>query len=228
MIGLLFVHAVGRAGRAAWPGQAELPMARFVTRRGFEGERLPPPFTVDAEGDWIADQTGESSIVVGHSWSAVAVLASVLTGRSVARAAILIEPIATFVASDHPVVRKHMAELSPAFEPDLPTEQFRQRFADGMGFDLPRPESESAVRALERLRRHRPPWETALTPSVLDSLRIPVAVVTGGWSPLYEAIADALATFPRISRHTVPGSGHRPQDAPEFNEFLRSWMESLP
>ena len=228
MTGLLFVHAVGRAGRDAWLGQAELPGARFVTRRGFEGERLPAQFSVDAEGDWIADQTGESSIVVGHSWSAVAVLASVLTGRSRAQAAILIEPIATFVAPDHPLVRQHVAELAPAFEPDLPVEQFRQRFADGMGFDLPRPESASAVRALELLRRHRPPWETALTPRSLDSLRIPVAVVTGAWSPLYEVIGDALATFPRISRHTVPGGGHRPQDAHEFNEFLRTWIESLP
>ncbi|HKY15624.1 MAG TPA: alpha/beta hydrolase [Microthrixaceae bacterium] len=225
MTEFVFVHAIGRPGRDAWPVQAAHPTARFLTRRGFVEEQLPSEFAIDDEGHWIADHTERSSIVVGHSWSAVAVLASVLAGGSPARAAVLIEPPATFVAPDEPVVRQHVADLAPAFVAGLSLEDFRARFSAGMGFELPLPDSQAAVRSLELLRRHRPPWETSLTPGDLPSLRIPVAVITGGWNPLYEVIADALSDFPLVSRHTIPGGGHRPQDTQQFNEFLTTWSD---
>jgi pimeloyl-ACP methyl ester carboxylesterase len=117
MTEFVFVHAIGRPGRDAWPVQADLPGARFLTRRGFDGAPIPSAFTVEDEGRWIADQTQEPSIVVGQSWSAVAVLASLLRNASRASGAVLIEPIATFVAPADPVVRKHVSELAPAFEP---------------------------------------------------------------------------------------------------------------
>jgi pimeloyl-ACP methyl ester carboxylesterase len=96
-----------------------------------------------------------------------------------------------------------------------------------MGFELPRPDSERTERSLELLRRHRPPWETDLTREDLESLRIPVAVVTGGQDPLYEAIADALQDVAGVTRHTLPGGGHRPQDTSEFNRFLATWSRSI-
>lgn len=227
MTEFVFVHAIGRPGPAAWPAQADLPGARFLTRRGFDEAPMPSTFTIEGEGRWIADQTQEPSIVVGHSWSAVAVLASLVRGGSRATGAVLIEPIATFVAPADPLVRKHVSDLTPAFEPGLSLDEFRARFSAGMGFELPHPESETAERSLELLRRHRPPWETDLTRGDLESLRIPVAVVTGGQDPLYEVVADTFQGVAGVARHTVPGGGHRPQDTIEFNRFLATWSQSI-
>lgn len=80
----------------------------------------------------------------------------------------------------------------------------------------------------ELLRRHRPPWETAMTPAALADLRVPLVVVTGGWSPLYEAIAVALADLTGGRHVQIEGAGHRPQDVPRFNDVLLDRVGRLP
>lgn len=220
------MHAVGRPGRDAWPNQADLPNARFLTRRGFDDTPMLDEYTIDDEGRWLTDQADELDVVVGHSWSAAAVLTSLLRGHQPFRAAVLIEPHATFVSPDHPVVKDHVAALSPAFVDGLTLAQFRDHFSAGMGFQLPAPDTGPTRASLEILRRHRPPWETELAESDLGSLATRVAVVTSGEDPLFEVIARQLASHPLVTKQVISGGGHRPQDTPEFNDFLSSWSRS--
>ncbi len=224
---LVFVHAIGgRAGIDAWPLQADVPGARFLVRRGFGDDELLAAYTVDGEADWLAARVTRGTVLVGHSWSAVAALATAVRVPEL-RGVVVIEPAATFVAPDHPDVRDHVRAMSPAFEEGLSREEFRRRFSAGMGFELPAPATARDERALELLRRHRPPWETALTAAALGDMQVPVAVVTGGWSPLYEAIGVAVAELTGGRHVRLEGAGHRPQDMPAFTEELQGWAGRL-
>lgn len=220
---LVFVHAMGsRAGIDAWPVQTRLPGARFLVRRGFGDDEPPAEFTIDGEAAWLADRVGPTTVLIGHSWSAVAALAAAVRVPAL-RGIVLIEPAATSAAPDHPEVREHVRVMSPAYEDGLSREEFRRRFSAGMGFELPAPRTAQEERSLELLRRHRPPWETTLTASDLGDLRVPLAVVTGGRSPLYEAIGSAVARLTGGHHVRIEGAGHRPQDVPEFTEWLPGW-----
>jgi pimeloyl-ACP methyl ester carboxylesterase len=225
---IAFVHAVGgRAGVDAWPLQADVPGARFLVRRGFGDDELLPTYTVDGEADWLAAQVTGGTVLVGHSWSAVAVLATAVRVPEL-RGVVVVEPAATSVAPDHPDVREHVRAMSPAFEDGLPPEEFGRRFSAGMGFELPAPTTARDERALELLRRHRPPWETALTAAALRDLRVPLAVVTGSWSPLYEAIGGAVTGLAGGVHLRLEGAGHRPQDLPRFTAELLDLVGRLP
>lgn len=97
-----------------------------------------------------------------------------------------------------------------------------------MGFDLPVPRTADDGRALELLRRHRPPWESTLTHESLHDLGVPLAVVTGAWSPLYETVGAALAESTGASHVRIEGAGHRPQDTRGFTDWLLDWAGALP
>ncbi len=224
---LAFVHAVGsRAGVDAWPLQADIPGARFLVRRGFDGADVPAEFTVDGEAAWLARQTDATTVLIGHSWSAVAALATAVRTPDL-RGVVVIEPAATFAAAEDPIVREHVRAMSPAYEEGVSQQEFRRRFSAGMGFQLPAPTTAHAERSLELLRRHRPPWETSLTPADLSGMRVPLAVVTGAWSRLYEAIGVAVAETSGGLHMRIPGAGHRPQDAGRFTDFLLGWVDGL-
>ncbi|WP_040338282.1 alpha/beta fold hydrolase [Candidatus Blastococcus massiliensis] len=198
---IAFVHAIGgRAGVGAWPMQADLPGARFLVRRGFGDDELPEELTVDGEATWLAAQVHPATVLVGHSWSAVAVLATAIRSPGL-RGVVVIEPAATFAAADEYSVQEHVRAVSPATAQD--------------------------ERSLELLRRHRPPWETRLTPAALAGMAVPLAVVTGGWSPLYEAIGSAVVDIAGGHHVQIEGAGHRPQDVGRFNDFLLSWVGRL-
>ncbi len=74
---------------------------------------------------------------------------------------------------------------------------------------------------MARLRALRPPWGTGLTAG--RQLRVPTLVVTGGWSELYEEVAQGLVALG--ARHAVlPGRGHRVQDHPDAGRLLGGFL----
>ena len=77
---------------------------------------------------------------------------------------------------------------------------------------------ESIGRVSARLRLQSPSWEAPLhiVPGV------PTLVLTGGWEPLYEEVADYLATTG--ARHVVSRGGHRPQDTEEGAGIIGSFI----
>lgn len=90
----------------------------------------------------------------------------------------------------------------------------------------PRATTPSATRsaALEatvaRLRRLRPPWHTGVSEEV--GLPVPTLVVTGGWSPLYDQTAQALAAL-GAARLELSGAGHGAHRDPRGTAVLRDF-----
>ena len=67
-------------------------------------------------------------------------------------------------------------------------------------------------------------WSFDLDPTVCA--RIPTLVVTGGWHPIYEDIAEALERAGAL-RACIPGTEHRPQDDPRANALVNEFWRNL-
>jgi hypothetical protein len=125
-----------------------------------------------------------------------------------------------------PAVEEHIAAMAPVFEvatdPSVSTREFSRRFAAGMGFAPPDLPDDVLEERVARLRALRTPWGMGLRSE--RGLPARTLVITGGWSPLYEETAAALAA--EGARHlTVEGAGHRIQDTGQATEMLRHhWL----
>jgi len=61
--------------------------------------------------------------------------------------------------------------------------------------------------------------------AIVKRERIPLLVVTGGWSPAFEATADQVAALGGGRRRLIPTPHHFPQlVSDEFNDLLVSFM----
>jgi hypothetical protein len=90
----------------------------------------------------------------------------------------------------------------------------------------------SSPEELERmgkgLSRMKIPSKETLQRQLSDTTRaeIPLLVVTGGWSPAFEATADRVASFGNGRRIVIKSDHHLPQlVSDEFNQVLATFME---
>lgn len=207
------MHGAGREGRAAWPAQAEAG-AVFADHSAAS--------TAEHKAELVGDQHpgGDDVVVVAHSLGAVPVALCRASGRLPAARIVLVEPALFDVARGDPAVEAHI----------LPMTEARARAAAGdlfgywrivaplmFGREATREtwiEDEPRARQFAALE---PPWGHGIDSSVLAAT--PTLVITGGWNPEYEAIAEVLADAGVSHVHLV-GARHRPQDLPEFEDVL--------
>jgi pimeloyl-ACP methyl ester carboxylesterase len=216
---VLFLHGAGKAGPDAWPVQSTLGedewefLARAETGDdpGRDAVRLLERLEADGPAHLVAHSYGGNA----------AVLAAQRAPYLVASLALL-EPACFDLARGKSVVEEHITAMTPVFavadDPSVSAREFSRRFAAAMGSPPPDlPDDDLAVH-VARLRAMAPPWDTGLDPAA--GLPVRTVVVSGGWNPMYEQVADALAEF-GARRVTVTGSGHRVQDVDGFTDLLR-------
>jgi hypothetical protein len=71
----------------------------------------------------------------------------------------------------------------------------------------------------------RGPWEARPPLDELAAAPFPKLVVSGGWSPAFDAVCDVLEERLAAERAVLPGMGHNAQllGAP-FNDVLRAFV----
>lgn len=82
------------------------------------------------------------------------------------------------------------------------------------------PATAAHIELMAPLFLQSPPWEAPL--SIVPG--VPTLVLTGGWEPLYEEVAQYLAGTGAI--HRVTAGGHRPHDTPEGDAYLRAFLHA--
>ena len=221
----VFLHGAGRAGAEGWPLHSPEPRPGWVfLDRTVEGD--------DPERDAVRivdtlDERGAGRVVASSYGASAAVIAAQRRPDLVTSLA-LCEPACFDLARGKPAVEEHVAAMEPVYavadDPSVSAREFSHLFAAAMGsepLDLP---DDVLEREAARLRRLRPPWRTGIVAS--DGLPVPTLVVTGGWSPLYDETAEALAA---LGAETVelPGAGHGVHRDPRVLEALdRFWAGS--
>jgi len=225
---VVFVHGGGSFGAAAWPKQHGMALqydALFLRRHGFDpvAEPVEPSVAADVAIILAALEAGDTpgGHLVAHSLGAIPAMLVAVEHPELVRSLVLVEPACLSLTAELPATMAYRTLMEPLFEARhrLGDEEYLKEFRRRTASPVAGPAStEDPRRAARRLRLQAPPWEAPLhiVPGV------PTLVLTGGWEPLYEEIAAYLRETGAL--HRVAAGGHRPQDSPEGDRIIRSFI----
>jgi pimeloyl-ACP methyl ester carboxylesterase len=229
----VLLHGDVSGAEATWSRQEPLGERFHVIAPDRRGYGASPPaeredFDVDA-GDAVA-LLGDGAHLAGHSYGAVVALVAAARRPELVRSLCLIEPPAFAVAREHPAVAALFAEQMAHFArgPELSDEDFLAGFIATVGGDpgrVPRPLTPLLAQHTRVLRGFRHPGEAQIDLAALGDHAVPTLVVSGGHSPAFDAICDAIAAGLRSERMTIAGAQHNvPRMADALNRALaRLW-----
>lgn len=230
---ILLVHGSVLNGEMTWAQQR--PLAERWTlivpdRRGYWPN--PPAeredFAVDA-GD-IAEMLGDGMHLVGHSYGGVISLLAAAQRPDAIRSLTVIEPPAFGLVRDNPAVEEWLGGMISlwASGPRDP-EAFLQQFLGNVGSNaaLPSPLPPPLLQNARLLQVERPPWEAEIPLAHLRAAPFPKLVVSGGHSPIFDAVCDILEREMNAERAIIAGAGHSvPRTGAPFNERLERFLRA--
>jgi pimeloyl-ACP methyl ester carboxylesterase len=202
----------------------------FPNRPGF-GESPPLPRNdFEAEAPLFAELLGEGAHLVGHSYgSVIALYAAALRPEAVL--SLTVSEPGTLQLAGTPEAAEMIANgerLYAAAESISPTDFVRVfRFGANSARETPDELPESLRRGAELAMRERPPWEGEVPLDRLAAAGFPALVVSGGHSPVFEAVCDRLAEALGAERATIEGRGHSvPETGEPYNRLLERFLTS--
>ncbi|WP_434612750.1 alpha/beta fold hydrolase [Arthrobacter sp. A5] len=222
---IVFVHGSGSFGAAAWPRQHGLARdydALFVKRLGYDAAAEPVASDFLADRDIVLDSLGEGGHVVAHSQGAIAAMLAAVQAPDLVRSLVLVEPACLSITAELPATQAYRTRLEPLFSRrlEMTDEEFSGeaiRIAHAM--QAP-PVTDESRRQARRMRLQAPPWEAPL--EIVPG--VPTLVLTGGWEPLYEEIAQYLASTGAV--HRITAGGHQPQETDAGDRLIRDFLRA--
>lgn len=215
---VVFVHGVGRAAADAWPLQASDAPENwmFLRRRSISD-------SPEEDAQRILELLGSSGSghLVAHSYGAIAAILVARQRPEWVETLTLIEPACFDLARGCPAVEEHIAAMEPVFavrdDPTVSSREFSRRFAQAMGTQPPDLPDDVLEERVGRLRATPQPWGTSL--AAQSDLPARTVVLTGGWSDLYEEVAESLVQRGAVHEQ-LTGYGHRVQDHPDATALM--------
>ncbi len=183
----------------------------------------------EIEAPLIADLLGDGAHLVGHSYGAVTALYAAALRPQAVRSLTVSEPGCLRVVAGEALADAQIAagerlyELACTLEPL----QFLRAFRGGVGSTHATPTQLSGELAhgARLLMRERPPWEADPPLEALGAAAFPKLVISGGHSPVFEAVCDAVARRMGARRVVIGGRGHTiPAVGAAYNECLHSFL----
>jgi pimeloyl-ACP methyl ester carboxylesterase len=230
---VVFVHGAGSFGSAAWPRQHGMALtydALFLRRHGFDpvAEPVESSFAADTAivlRSLANDGRGAAGgHVVAHSQGAISAMMAAVERPDLVYSLTLVEPACLSLTAELPATAAHRELMQPLFDVrhQLGDEDFQREFVRRVyAADLQEPATQEEKRSARRLRLQAPAWEAPL--QIVPG--VPTLVLTGGWEPLYEEIAGYLRETGAL--HRLAAGGHRPQDSPEGDRHIRSFVADV-
>jgi pimeloyl-ACP methyl ester carboxylesterase len=229
---ILFIHGDIVGAALTWRKQHELA-ARWTllipSRPGF-GESPPLERNdFEVEAPLFAELLGDGVHLVGHSYGAVIAMLAAAQRPNEVRSLTVSEPGCLRLAEGTPAVDEMIANGERLFEhaETIPSEDFLRLFRGGAGsaFGTPDQLPDELLHGVELLKRERPSWEAEIPLERLAAADFPVLVLSGGHSPAFEAVCDALADALSAERDVIRGRGHTvPSTGAPYNECLESFL----
>jgi pimeloyl-ACP methyl ester carboxylesterase len=188
------------------------------------------PDDAQADGEWVAELVAGGAHLVGHSFGGCVALNAAARRPDEVRSLTLIEPAMHQLAVQSPQVRRFLFRLACALWLSFSPARRATRAMDILGIpsQVQRPSDTEELKRLGRaMRRMRPAPKTILERELrrVRQAKIPLLVVSGGWSPAFEAMADVVAALGEGCRAVVPSAHHFPQfDAQKFDPLLNGFL----
>jgi pimeloyl-ACP methyl ester carboxylesterase len=228
----VLIHGSVVGAARAWRHQRALAKHWRLCLPNRPGFGASPPLArgdFEAEAPLMAELLGDSAHLVGHSYGAViAMYAAALRPGSV-RSLTVSEPGCLRVAAGDPRVDaqiangEHLYRLAASFAP----REFLHAYRGGVGSARATPGELSGelLRGARLLMQERPPWEADPPLDALRGASFAKLVISGGHSPVFEAVCDEVADRLDASRAVVRGANHTiPATGAPYNERLHSFL----
>jgi pimeloyl-ACP methyl ester carboxylesterase len=229
---VLLIHGSVVSSTRTWRGQLALAERWSLVLPNRPGFGASPPLTrgdFETEAPLMAELIGDGAHVVGHSYGAVIAMYAAALRPEAVRSLTISEPGCLRVAAGDPGVDAQIAhgellyELAGTVEPL----EFLRAFRGGVGSTHPTPAhlTGELLDGARLLMRERPPWEADPPLQELRRADFPKLVISGGHSPVFEAVCDAVAGRMHAQRAAIVGRGHTiPATGAAYNELLEGFM----
>ncbi|WP_158607896.1 alpha/beta fold hydrolase [Nocardia panacis] len=199
-------------------------------RRGYRPSPDTARIDPDRDAAEIVELLGDGAHLVGTSMGGVIAMRAAALAPERVWSLTVIEPPALPNGAGRPAADKLAAALRAHWaQSDLTDlETFAAGFLAALSMDmrLPSPLPEPLAEAVRNLTTERP-WETGVPLEKLAATTFPKLVVTGGGTPGFEDVADALAEGMSAKRVLFEGSPHAVQRiGRRFNDELLDHLRS--
>ena len=220
-------------------------LLRLVERPGFGKSASRGVDDMEADAEWIAEMISDGTHLVGHSWGGAEALLAAARRPKAVRSLTLIEPslfpivmtdpefaadpemqgvggrlMQLMVQSDTPgdyALNFAKTVLGPADDPET-----RERVAN-LEAD---PESAARVGCAVLQGKMASPQAMREAADTIAAHRIPVLVVSGGWSDFFDRVGQVVARFTGGRFQVIRATNHMVQQssAGAFNATLEDFM----
>src|SRR4051794_21487535 len=231
---IVFVHGDIVGPSLTWRKQRELAERWSLIIPSRPGFGETPPLErndFEVEAPMFAEELGVGAHLVGHSYGAVIALLAAAERPDAVHSLTVSEPGCLRVAEGTPAVDEMIANGERLFEhaSSIPSEYFLRLFRGGAGsaFGTPDELPDELLHGVELLKRERPSWEAEIPLERLAAAGFPIQVLSGGHSPAFEAVCDALADGLSAERAVLTGRGHTvPSTGAAYNERLEAFLSA--
>lgn len=187
------------------------------------------PDDAEADGTWVAELLGDGAHLVGHSFGGCVALAAAAGRPDAVRSLTLIEPGMQKLAIDDPRVRRFVLKLVTTLIFSFSAERRAVRFARLVGIpsEIRGGKSREELKAMGRgIAKLKVPAAATLRRELetIERAGIPLLVVTGGWSPSFDAVGARVAAAGGGRHRIVASPNHFPNLTPGFNPVLTAFM----
>jgi pimeloyl-ACP methyl ester carboxylesterase len=170
---------------------------------------------LEVDATWVAELIGDGAHLVGHSYGATIALSAAALAPDDVRSLTLIEAPVFSVAAGVPAADRLAGEFAAAVgQPDelIRMLEFVRVAGIPLGVLQPYPHPGQVMAMARSLKAMRDPitWNAAPALAAVAAAGIPALIVTGGWSPGFEAIGDRLAEQLHARRLVIAAGHHLP------------------
>jgi pimeloyl-ACP methyl ester carboxylesterase len=231
---VVFVHGSVVGPKRTWSRQMELASRWSLVLPHRPGFGKSPPLRrgdFELEAPLITELLGDGAHLVGHSYGAVIALYAASLAPERVRSLTVSEPGCMRVAAGNPLVDAQIASGDLLFGQAAQMEplEFLRAFRGGVDstHDTPEHLAGELLAGARLLMRERPPWEAEPPVDALRAAPFAKLVISGGHSPVFEAVCDAVATQVAADRTVIAGRRHTiPATGAPYNERLDAFMSA--
>jgi pimeloyl-ACP methyl ester carboxylesterase len=229
---VVLVHGSVVGAERTWRHQLTLAVHWSLCIPNRPGFGESPPL---AQGDFeleaplIAELLGDGAHLVGHSYGAVIALYAAALRPDAVRSLTISEPGCLRVAAGMELVDMQIAngERLYSLADTLEPLEFLQAFRGGVGSTHATPAELGGelLRGAHLLMHERPPWQADPPFDALANQAFPKLVISGGHSPVFDAVCDRVANRIAAGRAVISGRGHTiPANGELYNDLLHTFL----
>jgi pimeloyl-ACP methyl ester carboxylesterase len=207
-------------------------------RPGFGKSLSRGPDDMEADAVWISEML-DDVVLVGHSFGGAEALLAAARRPDGVRALVLVEPALhallprSKVMETNQQARKAFLEFGEALLSSKTTAEYGTVFADslgpgtGAGTALANDPGKAASLGCALLRACMASTESLRAAAeTVARAEIPVLVISGGWSPVFDAVGELAAELTHGEHVIVPSMNHFPQlvNPGAFNDAITAFV----